>query len=149
MTSIDEVPMRNIATVSDVCHLVHSFQLSDACGDGGTYTGVILQSTGLPDGVGHMEYDGNEKTYSGNWSHGRWHGSGKVTYENGHSYEGEFQYDQRHGKGKYIWLDGGFYEGDFQFNKEHGKGMMVWPDGAKCIGEFNNGTLEVGRYSFP
>jgi hypothetical protein len=83
----------------------------DPYGDRGTYTGIILRSTGMPHGSGHMIYQEDNRTYDGEWRHGRWHGHGRATFANGDSYVGEYRFDQRHGRGRYEWNDGRVYDG--------------------------------------
>jgi hypothetical protein len=70
----------------------------DPYGDRGTYTGIILRSTGMPHGTGTMIYQEDHRTYVGEWRHGRWHGHGTATFANGDSYVGE-------------WNDGRVYDG--------------------------------------
>ena len=83
----------------------------DPYGDRGTYTGIILRSTGMPHGTGTMIYQEDHRTYVGEWRHGRWHGHGTATFANGDSYVGEYRFDQRHGRGRYEWNDGRVYDG--------------------------------------
>ena len=60
----------------------------DPYGDRGAYSGVVvLQSTGMPHGVGRMVYDDNGQTFEGDWRHGRWHGYGRATFPNNDTYE--------------------------------------------------------------
>jgi hypothetical protein len=121
----------------------------DPYGDKGNYTGVILRSTGMPHGAGTMIYQEDNRTYDGEWRHGRWHGFGRATFANGDSYEGEYRFDQRHGKGRYEWHDGRIYDGMFREDKRHGKGKFMWPDGAAYEGEFRNGQRDgQGVYRF-
>lgn len=121
----------------------------DPYGDRGTYTGVILRSTGMPHGSGEMLYQEDKRVYAGEWRHGRWHGFGRAYFANGDSYEGEYRFDQRHGRGIYNWADGRIYDGYFREDKRHGRGKFVWPDGAVYEGEFRNGQREgQGIYIF-
>ena len=121
----------------------------DPYGDKGTYTGVILRSTGMPHGSGRMIYQEDKRTYDGEWRHGRWHGYGMATFANGDKYQGEYRFDQRHGKGRYEWKDGRIYDGNFREDKRHGTGKFTWPDGAVYEGDFKDGQREgYGMYSF-
>jgi hypothetical protein len=121
----------------------------DPYGDRGFYTGVILRSTGMPHGSGKMLYQEDQRTYDGEWRHGRWHGFGQATFANGDEYRGEYRFDQRHGRGKYSWNDGRVYDGMFREDKRHGPGTFMWPDGAIYTGEFCNGQREgQGKYTF-
>jgi len=121
----------------------------DPYGDKGTFTGFILKSTTMPHGTGKMVYDEDQRTYDGEWRHGRWHGFGHAFFANGDSYEGNYRFDQRHGKGTYCWNDGRMYNGMFSEDMRHGKGIFKWPDGSVYEGEFNNGQREGhGSYTF-
>jgi len=123
--------------------------LLDPYGDKGTYTGVVLRTTGMPHGQGTMVYEEDGRVYEGDWRHGRWHGFGKAAFSNGDSYEGEYKFDQRHGKGVYKWNDGRVYDGTFAEDKRHGNGVFAWPDGAVYEGDFVKGQREGhGAYSF-
>ncbi|KAL3907470.1 MAG: hypothetical protein SGILL_008862 [Bacillariaceae sp.] len=124
-------------------------ELLDPYGDKGTYTGVVLRTTGMPHGLGRMIYEEDGRIYQGDWRHGRWHGFGTASFSNGDSYEGGYRFDQRHGNGKYKWHDGRIYDGEFLEDKRHGKGKFTWPDGAIYIGDFVNGQREgEGKYIF-
>lgn len=137
------------STFGEDRHKVHDQDILDPYGDKGHYTGVILRSTGMPHGAGRMLYQEDNRTYDGEWRHGRWHGFGRATFANGDSYEGEYRFDQRHGRGRYSWNDGRVYDGLFREDKRHGQGVFTWPDGAIYEGEFKNGQREGhGVYSF-
>mmetsp|Transcript_10650 Transcript_10650/g.20512 ORF Transcript_10650/g.20512 Transcript_10650/m.20512 type:complete len:851 (-) Transcript_10650:179-2731(-) len=121
----------------------------DPYGDKGTYTGIILRSTGMPHGPGRMIYQEDRRTYDGEWRHGRWHGYGRATFANGDTYDGEYRFDQRHGRGRYQWSDGRIYDGMFREDRRHGRGTFTWPDGAVYEGEFRSGQREgQGSYQF-
>jgi hypothetical protein len=121
----------------------------DPYGDRGTYTGIILRSTGMPHGPGRMIYQEDRRTYDGEWRHGRWHGYGRATFANGDTYEGEYRFDQRHGRGRYQWSDGRVYDGMFREDRRHGRGTFTWPDGAVYEGEFRAGQRDgQGSYQF-
>ena len=121
----------------------------DPYGDKGTYTGIILRSTGMPHGPGRMIYQEDRRTYDGEWRHGRWHGYGRATFANGDTYDGEYRFDQRHGRGRYQWSDGRVYDGLFREDRRHGRGTFTWPDGAVYEGEFRAGQREgQGTYQF-
>ena len=96
---------------------VHKQTITDPYGDQGEYTGIILRSTGMPHGSGEMVYHEDNRTYSGEWRHGRWHGVGKASFANGDTYEGSYRFDQRHGKGVYAWSDGRVFDGQFKEDK--------------------------------
>lgn len=123
--------------------------VADPYGDQGRYTGVVLTSTGMPHGEGKMIYREDNRTYEGDWRHGRWHGFGSATFANGDHYRGEYRYDQRHGRGVYRWSDGRVFDGIFREDKRHGKGRFIWPDGAEYDGFFVSGQREgQGVYKF-
>ena len=99
------------STFGEDRHHVTDQEILDPYGDRGTYSGIILRSTGMPHGSGVMMYQEDHRTYDGEWRHGRWHGHGKATFANGDSYLGEYRFDQRHGRGRYEWNDGRVYDG--------------------------------------
>lgn len=137
------------STFGEDRHKVNDAEILDPYGDKGNFTGVILRSTGMPHGSGKMKYQEDNRTYEGEWRHGRWHGYGTATFANGDAYTGEYRFDQRHGSGKYDWHDGRTYDGIFREDKRHGKGKFTWPDGACYDGEFRNGQREgQGTYEF-
>jgi hypothetical protein len=143
------IPTRCGVDCTPAVEFVKDHRLYDVYGESGKYTGVILQSTDMPHGIGSMDYDDHQTSYNGEWRNGQWHGSGRATFPNGDSYEGEYACDQRHGQGKYVWSDGRVYEGEFHHDKGQGRGIFSWPDGAKYIGEFYNGQREGnGYYTF-
>jgi hypothetical protein len=129
------------STFGDDRRTVRSQLIKDKHGDQGQYTGVVLKSSGLPHGSGHMTYDGGW-TYDGNWCHGWWHGRGVAHFQNGDSYCGEYRFNKRHGHGKYRWADDRVYDGEFVDEKRHGKGIFQFPDGARYEGEFSKGQRE-------
>ena len=150
----------------------------DPYGDRGTYTGIILRSTGMPHGTGTMIYQEDHRTYVGEWRHGRWHGHGTATFANGDSYVGEYRFDQRHGRGRYEWNDGRVYDGYvlndivdpytkrifrgklnnsfylysmFREDKRHGHGNFIWPDGAAYegyVGLVNNFIIALFGWKY-
>jgi hypothetical protein len=131
------------ATSATIVNLLCLHMLVDTNGNrAGRYSGIILQSTGMPHGLGKMVYDDGRLTYEGDWCHGWWHGSGRATFASGDSYEGKYQFDQRNGHGTYRWSDGRVYQGEFSENKRHGQGTMQWPNGDMYTGEFKNGQRE-------
>lgn len=137
------------STFGDDRQNVINKSILDPYGDRGFYTGIILRSTGMPHGSGKMLYQEDQRTYEGEWRHGRWHGFGQATFANGDEYRGEYRFDQRHGRGKYSWNDGRVYDGMFREDKRHGPGTFMWPDGALYTGEFCNGQREgQGKYTF-
>lgn len=150
--SLDNTSVGNTiasSTYGEDRHKVINRSLLDPYGDRGTYSGVVLRSTGMPHGVGRMVYEDDGRTFEGDWRHGRWHGYGRATFANLDSYEGEYRFDQRHGRGKYCWSDGRVYDGEFSEDKRHGKGTFTWPDGATYVGDFHLGQREGrGKYTF-
>ena len=128
---------------------VENEKILDPYGDQGSYTGMVLKSTGMPHGKGKMLYTEDNRTFDGEWRHGRWHGHGVATFSNGDRYEGEYRFDQRHGQGTYSWNDGRRYSGQFSEDKRHGRGIFYWPDSATYEGEFRHGQRDGhGVYKF-
>ena len=136
------------STCGDARNNVESQSLVDQSGKCGIYTGDVLQSTNMPHGVGTMIYHAGFE-YSGEWRHGRWHGSGKFKGASGDTHEGEYRSDKYHGRGKYCWSDGRVYEGEFSEHERHGKGTYEWPNGDTYTGNFSKGVREGnGRLTY-
>ena len=51
--------------------------------------------------------------YEGEYSDGKFHGNGKLSYPSGSLYDGCFVNGQRSGKGHYTWPNGKTYDGDW------------------------------------
>lgn len=77
-----------------------------------------------------MQYDGQIS------SDGKFHGHGKIVYENGESYDGEWHAGQRHGTGTYRYSDGGVYVGNWEQDRINGRGVSQYADGNRCEGAF-------------
>ncbi|CAB9520344.1 whole genome shotgun sequence [Seminavis robusta] len=123
--------------------------LLDARNVRGSFTGTIDRTTGLPHGVGRMEYD-DKRVYNGEWFRGRWNGNGQAKFANGDVYKGAFRLDRRHGYGKYKFHDGKVFEGECHEDRRHGKGLFLWPDGSKYQGDFFRGVRHGhGTYTTP
>ena len=64
----------------------------DPYGDTGKYTGQVNPNgENKPHGKGTMKYD-DGRVYVGEWSDGRWHGTGRASFSNGDSYDGQYKY---------------------------------------------------------
>lgn len=136
-------------TYGDEREKVFNSIVTDPYGDRGHYTGIVYRSSHMPHGLGFMLYEADQRTYEGDWRHGRWHGHGKASFANGDAYEGSYRFDQRHGRGIYKWNDGRIYDGNFNEDKRDGKGIFKWPDGAIYEGDFVQGQRDGhGRYTF-
>jgi len=69
--------------------------------------------------------------YEGQWSEGKRHGFGRLTFDaSGDSYyEGQWVNGCKHGEGKQMWPSGNSYSGQWSFGKMYGHGTMIWCDG--------------------
>lgn len=133
----------------------------------GVYEGQMKE--GLPQGAGKVTFE-DGSVYEGNWSHGEYHGQGKLSsstfsYEGGFKdslfdgegkltlvgvgeYEGMFSRGKFSGYGIFRWIKGKIYRGHWRDNHMHLKGMLVWPDGRKYIGNFSMGKKEGKGYFY-
>lgn len=79
--------------------------------------------------------------YEGDFVNGKYHGKGKLVWENVLTYEGDFVNGQRTGKGVEILSNGDRYEGDFVKNYKFGKGINIFKDNDVWEGEWINDKL--------
>eukprot|EP00980_Cylindrotheca_fusiformis_P001233 scaffold331_cov117-Cylindrotheca_fusiformis.AAC.11 len=118
---------------------VYDKEITDGMGFTGKYTGTVLVESGLPHGVGGIDYWMDDEcimaTYDGDWEYGCWDGFGESLLKCGDEYTGEFQLHERHGEGEYVWKtqeceDGTrkerYYTGNFESNQRHGFGVFTW-----------------------
>ena len=89
---------------------------------------------------------GNETitVYEGDINNGKYHGKGKIVYNNGTIYEGDFINGKFNGKGKLIEAVHKFtYEGGFVNGNRHGIGKQI-NDDSTFDGEFVNDMRHKG-----
>ena len=63
------------------------------------------------------------------------HGTGKMTYEDGSVYQGEWRDGKKRGKGTMTYADGDVYEGKWDEDVFHGTGKMTYADGSVYDGK--------------
>ncbi|CAJ1939121.1 unnamed protein product [Cylindrotheca closterium] len=153
---VDEMTSDDDSSIEPELELVWDKVITDAMGFTGKYTGTILIESGLPHGVGGIDYWVDDEcvtgTYDGDWEHGCWDGYGESTLKCGDTYTGEFQLHERHGEGEYVWEteecnDGSrierYYTGNFESNQRHGFGVFTWKT---LVGEKENLSVYKGMY---
>jgi hypothetical protein len=117
----------------------------------GEYEGDANLPSEIPHGKGKITYDfgaQGKTVYEGYFVDGKYHGKGKITWNNGAVYEGDFANDEYHGKGKFTNAWGTtVYEGDFVNGKYHGKGELTDKD-CTFEGEFVNGRQHEGKCTY-
>lgn len=109
--------------------------------------------------------------YTGEWSDGKPHGTGRLTWPDLSSFEGQFEYGVRSGFGTLTkkwgsmsgnWVDdclegegemainsGTTYKGNFHKSLRHGQGTLMYPNGTFYEGAHVNGKREgFGRCTF-
>jgi hypothetical protein len=101
--------------------------------DGGRYYGSLRD--GKFHGRGRIEWD-NGTLYDGAFDDGLFSGRGKLTSTDGRSYSGDFAKGQFNGRGRFEAPSGEIYEGDFQAGEFTGRGTYSRPDGSRYRGEF-------------
>lgn len=112
----------------------------------GTYRSETRELTGTFDhgnfvkGQATIHYD-NGAVYTGQWSNGKRHGYGTLTYASGDRYEGNWKDNKFHGYGIYSYSDGSRYEGNWENGKKSGKGKSISKDGSVWEGTYVNGKL--------
>jgi hypothetical protein len=85
------------------------------------------------------------RTYQGNFTDGRMHGRGKMTF-NTHpvfqEYEGDFEHGMMHGRGTMVMKNGDRYIGDFQGDMMHGTGTMTFQENdSRYEGDWDQGRM--------
>lgn len=72
----------------------------------------------IPHGEGIKFYKNGNAKYYGTFFNGKYHGNGKLVYENGDYYIGQFRNGLIHGEGKEYYFDGNIlYDGDWTNNE--------------------------------
>ena len=115
------------------------------------FLGLILCNTGFArttgctdgnceDGFGTWTYT-DKTTYVGEWSVGKKHGQGIVTWPNGYIYKGEFKESKWHGQGTLTFPDGTTYVGEWRDGFMNGQGTFTNADGTVKKGIWENGAL--------
>lgn len=98
-----------------------------------------------PDG---LSADGGR--YYGPLVNGRFHGRGRLVWDNGDVYEGDFVDGRMSGKGRRTRANGDVYEGEFRAGRANGKGRLQDAQGATYVGEFRDDEFSgKGRYEAP
>ncbi|KAG1331828.1 putative Phosphatidylinositol 4-phosphate 5-kinase 6 [Cocos nucifera] len=112
--------------------------------NGDFYTGQW--SGGLPHGTGkYLWTDGC--MYEGEWRHGKTTGRGKFSWPSGATYEGEFKAGFMDGIGTYTGSSGDTYRGGWSMNLKHGSGRKSYANGDYYDGDWRSGTQDGhGRY---
>ena len=138
-------------------------QIVDPYGEKGVYTGALSKSTNMPNGKGRLEYEKEGRWYEGDWIHGRWTGTGRLSNGDGDFYEGGLKNDHKHGtgimrfadgrvfegeyirgqmiQGKMTYQDGSVYGGSWVDGMRHGRGKCIFVDGSEYEGEFREGNF--------
>jgi hypothetical protein len=85
-------------------------------------------------GRGKLTWNTSGATYTGEFSNGRYHGSGR--YQSARKeYLGEWKDGVPHGTGETKWLPhGATYRGQYRAGKRNGFGRMEYPDKSVCWG---------------
>lgn len=108
---------------------------------GSRYEGKVSIATGQRDGYGKYMYPNSYFTYEGEWSSGKKHGQGRLSFGDGGFYEGAFVQGEILGQGEQNWPDGTVYTGQFVDGTRHGEGHYQKSDGS-CY----KGSWERNRY---
>lgn len=159
----DELEDKSYNNVSNDTSYVTGQQIEDPYGEKGVYTGALSKSTNMPNGKGRLEYEKEGRWYEGDWIHGRWTGTGRLSNGDGDFYEGGLKNDHKHGtgtmrfadgrvfegeyirgqmiNGKMTYQDGSVYAGSWVDGMRHGRGKCIFVDGSEYDGEFKEGNF--------
>jgi hypothetical protein len=106
---------------------------------------LLADTASRPDSV---TADGGR--YYGPMVDGKFHGRGRIEWDNGDRYEGEFAKGLFSGKGRFDSRSGNVYEGDFRDGFMDGHGRMRMADGSLYVGTFRDDYFNgQGRYEMP
>lgn len=112
----------------------------------GNRTGLYIgeyDGNGLPHGFGtfsSQKTDGTTWTYSGEWEHGHWNGTGSTVWGDGQTYSGQYQGDFVSGYGMYSLLGGDYLIGECNDSGLNGVGMHVTANGETITGNYVSGV---------
>jgi len=132
------------------CEAVVDEAITDAQGNPGKYTGIVLKGTRQPHGVGRIVYSDGKRIHEGFWRDGKKEGHGRcLFFPQGDFHEGEYKNNLRHGPGRYQWKDGRSYVGEYVDDLRDGKGFFRYPNGDHYNGYFEKGQRSgFGRFEF-
>jgi hypothetical protein len=122
---------------ADAHRQVENFTLVDPSGRRSTYSGPISTSSGMPDGVGRLEYHERGEIFIGHFVHGWWSGYGTcICSKVGEEYTGFFQDYVKHGHGVCKYADGSVFEGTYDAGCKV-EGRVTYPDQSSYVGKFD------------
>ncbi|KAL7576422.1 hypothetical protein ACA910_018226 [Epithemia clementina (nom. ined.)] len=132
------------------CHAVVDQEITDCQGNLGRFTGIVLNSTLRPHGVGRLVYADGKRIHEGFWRNGSKEGHGRcLFFPQGDFHEGEYQNNLRNGPGRYQWKDGRLFMGHYKDDMRHGKGIFAYPSGDRYEGMFFKGQRSgYGKFIF-
>lgn len=98
---------------------------------------------------GYCRYANSEGVYEGNFQNSKFHGKGKMTFNNGMLITGSFKEGWLHGYGEIS--GGGFTQkGTFDLGDAEGNGSISFNNGTRYTGNFNDDLYHgQGKYTFP
>ena len=111
--------------------------------DGAQYDGEWIIKDGLRMRDGWGKYKSGPESYEGDWRDDSMT-NGKYTFATGEVYEGEFSNGRFNGTGTYLFSDGASYSGGWMDSKMHGEGCYTDNKGFKFDGQFFNGSFDSG-----
>ena len=99
---------------------------------------------GARHGFGRLYSSATGLVYEGHWSHNEYHGTGKLTLENGDVYEGLFERGEQTGAGRLTTAEGAEVTGTFK-NGIIAAGTatnMSLVRGGSCVGLYSGGLVD-------
>lgn len=129
---------------------VENFSMVDPSGRRSSYSGGIAKSSGMPNGMGKLEFHDRGQVFLGQFVHGWWSGYGTCTHtRTGEEYTGYFLDYVQHGHGVSRYADGSVFEGTFSKGSKL-EGKMTYPDQSIYLGKFDEkqGGERCGRGTY-
>ena len=113
--------------------------------DGSVFDGIWKSN--LKEGKGRMTFD-NGNIYYGEWNQDICNKKGTMIYFGGQIYEGEMIDFIKNGQGKMDYKNGFTYDGQWKNDVENGIGKETFGLEQIKEGEFLNGSLKTGKYTY-
>ena len=107
---------------------------------GDFYKGEFTKGRMEGNGIYHSSKE--KYNYFGEFKKNKFHGKGKIIYDDNIIYEGDFSNGYMEGEGNILFPDGSYYKGNFEKNKYNGKGKFFFESGKKYSGDWKNNAMD-------
>ena len=106
-------------------------------------------TSGKMEGIGIYYSSKKKYKYLGEFKNNKFHGKGKLIYDDHTTYEGGFFDGYIEGEGNLLFIDGSYYKGNFEKNKFSGKGKFFFKNGRKYFGDWKDNAMDgLGTFTW-